>query len=421
MMTNSDNRAVASAGGALSDLCVVELAAFIAAPLAGMTLAQLGAEVIKIEPIGGSFDAGRWPLSPSGASLYWTALNKGKRSVAIDLRKKEGAELAAALIAAGGQGGGIFLTNLPARAPLDFDSLAARRPDVIMASILGSSDGSTAVDYTINCATGLPDVTGPASHEGPVNHVLPAWDVITAMSIVNAILVAERHRRATGAGQLVRMALSDVAFATMANLGFTPEAEIGGVRERIGNDLYGAFGRDFVLADGRRIMIVAITARQWEGLVAATGIADAVKAIEAARGLDLSDEGDRFRARDDIAPLIQAWCATHTLGAAKDILTKHGVCWGPYQTIRQLVTEDARFSERNPIFRRIHQPGIGDILAPGFPGRFSNLATPPQRPAPALGADTRAVLHTHLGLETREIDGLAKHGIIRVDAPGAGD
>src|SRR5882724_13307625 len=95
----------------LAGLTVVEVSSFIAAPLGGMTLAQLGAEVIRVDPLGGGPDLGRWPLAASGTSLYWTALNKGKRSVTLNLREAEGLRLFGELLAASGPGGGIVLTN----------------------------------------------------------------------------------------------------------------------------------------------------------------------------------------------------------------------------------------------------------------------------------------------------------------------
>jgi 2-methylfumaryl-CoA isomerase len=107
----------------LEGMRVIEASAFVAAPLGGMTLAQLGAEVIRCDPPGGGVDAGRWPLTAEGRSLYWAGLNKGKRSVCIDPRKPEGRELLAALVAAPGEGGGLFVTNLPAYGPLAYQAL----------------------------------------------------------------------------------------------------------------------------------------------------------------------------------------------------------------------------------------------------------------------------------------------------------
>ena len=124
----------------LTGLRVVEGASFIAAPLCGLTFAELGAEVIRFDQIGGGLDFGRWPLAPNGQSLYWEGLNKGKKSVALDLNRPEGRELAVAIIAAGGDNAGLFVTNYPAGGFLSHERLARLRPDLITLRVTGSSD-----------------------------------------------------------------------------------------------------------------------------------------------------------------------------------------------------------------------------------------------------------------------------------------
>src|SRR5215212_5100390 len=167
----------------LQDLRIVEFSAFVAAPLVGMTMAQFGAEVIRIDPVGGAIDYNRWPVAESGASLYWAGLNKAKHSVALALNKPEGRELAQAIATAPGpqddpKRGGIVLTNLPPLPGLDYASLKAKRADMIVLRLTGNRDGSAAVDYTVNAASGFPLVTGNSGIGGnPVNHVLPAWDI----------------------------------------------------------------------------------------------------------------------------------------------------------------------------------------------------------------------------------------------------
>ena len=117
--------------GLLTGLRVVEGSAFVAAPLGGLTLAQLGADVIRFDAIGGGIDYHRWPVTDEGVSLYWAGLNKGKRSIAVDTRKPEGQELITALITAPGTGNGIFLTNFPASGWLGYEALKKRRRDLI--------------------------------------------------------------------------------------------------------------------------------------------------------------------------------------------------------------------------------------------------------------------------------------------------
>ncbi|MBP2232893.1 2-methylfumaryl-CoA isomerase [Azospirillum agricola] len=396
----------------LSDLRVVEISAFVAAPLGGMTLAQLGADVIRIDPIGGNIDYRRWPVSPAGTSLYWTALNKAKRSVTLALDKPEGREIAQAIITAPGEDAGILLTNLPASGWMSHAALSTAREDLIMLRLTGNPDGSAAIDYTINCAGGFPMATGRGGE--PVNHVLPAWDVAAGLYLTTGLLAAERHRRRTGQGQEVTVALADVMLATIGNLGYLADVRVNSaVRPPIGNDLYGAFGRDFPTSDGRRAMIVAISNRQWRAIGKATGLADRLAMIGPLMGVDMEDEGGRFLARDAISAVLAPWFAARTLAEVEAAFAGSGVLWGPYRDFGQLVAEDPRCSTANPLFREIEQPEVGRLMVPGSPLSFPALGErTDHRPAPRLGQDTDAVLGDLLGLSAAEIGRLHDSGVV---------
>jgi 2-methylfumaryl-CoA isomerase len=388
----------------LQGMRVVEGSAFVAAPLGGMTLAQLGADVIRFDQIGGGLDYHRWPVTRDGKSLYWPGLNKGKRSITVDLRNPRAQEILAALITAPGPDAGIFLTNLPARGWSSYDALKAKRADVIVLLIQGNHDGSTAVDYTVNSAVGIPFVTGPVGTEGPVNHLLPAWDMITGSHAALGVLAAERHRTRTGEGQLIKLALADIAMAMVSHIGHIAEVQINDAdRPRYGNDIFGAFGRDYATRDGRRVMVAVVTLRQWQDLVAATGIADQVAAVERELGLDFRREGDRFRARDRLNALIAPWIAARDLAEVGRVLERHGQLWGPYQTFRQMVESDPRCSTANPMFATVEQPGIGSWLVPGSPLDFTRLGRRPPKRAPRLGEHTDEILSGLLGLPDHEI------------------
>ena len=396
----------------LDGLRIVEHAAFVAAPLGGMTLAQLGAEVIRCDPLGGGLDHGRWPLTRDGQSLYWAGLNKGKKSVAVDTRHPRGRELLTALITASGPNCGIFSTNFPARGWLAYETLKQRRADLIMLNVLGNPDGSPALDYTVNSAVGFPYATGPVGH-GPVNHVLPAWDVATGLTAAVGVLAAERHRSRTGQGQYIKLALADVAFAMAGNLGHIAEAQINGeVRARHGNDLYGCLGRDFITRDKKRIMLVALTLKQWQGLLEATGLAAAAAEIERRTGRDFTREGDRFLARADLFPLFERWIGEHAFAEVAAAFDAHGVCWGPYRDFGEMVRDDPRCSPANPMFATVEQPGIGRYLVPGSPLDFSVVGRVPPGPAPRLGEHTDEVLSKALGLSGREIGELHDSGVV---------
>jgi 2-methylfumaryl-CoA isomerase len=400
--------------GILSGLRVVEGSAFVAAPLGGMTLAQLGADVIRFDQLGGGLDYTRWPLAESGHSLFWAGLNKGKRSISLDLRSDRGRELATELICAGdGPDSGLLLTNFPARGWLSYDRLAQRRADLIMVALTGNPDGTSEVDYTVNPATGFPWATGPRNLAEPLNSVLPAWDIATGSLAAIGLLAAERWRARTGEGQQIRLSLSDVAFAMVGNLGRIAEAQLGGQdQSKDGNYLYGAFGHDFETRDGRRVMVVALTARQWRALVEVTGIGEACAKIAEVTGYDLDSETGRFEGRDLIAGLLRPWFASRELSAIRGAFVGTGVSWGPYQTFGQLVSEDPRCSPANPMFSVLAQPGVGEYLVPGSPLEFSRLGRQPPRRAPLLGEHTDEILAERLGLSDGEIGRLHDDGLV---------
>jgi len=396
----------------LDGLRIVEFSAFVAAPTSGLSLAQLGADVIRVDPIGGNIDIGRLPLDRNGRSLYWATLNRGKRSVEIDVRSPAGANLMAGLIAAPGDGAGIFVTNLPVDGELAYETLARRRPDLIMVQLAGSPDGANALDYTVNCAVGFPLLTGDG-RGGPVNSVLPAWDVIAAMTIATGVLAAERHRRLTGEGQLVKLTLSDVAMATTANLAYVADAQVNGSERRAdGNYLYGAYGDSFETADGRWVMVVAISDRQWRALARATGVGDALQTAAQALGYRLDDEAGRYEARELISAFLRPWFAKRTLAEVAGQFTDRSLLWGPYRTVQQMLAEDPRCSEANPMFRSVEHPGIGTVLTATTPLAFGASPRVPPGIAPRLGEHTRAVLADVLGMDAATIAALRQAGTI---------
>lgn len=399
--------------GILSGLRVVEGSAFVAAPLGGMTLAQLGADVIRFDPVGGGLDYRRWPVTKDGKSLFWAGLNKGKRSIAVDINASEGRELVARLICAPGDNAGLFLTNFPARGWLSYAALKKQRDDLIMVNIMGDRHGGSVVDYTINPAVGFPAATGPEGTRDPVNHVLPAWDMITGQMALVGLLAAERHRRLTGEGQLVKIPLADVAMAAAGNLGKIAEVQINrSTRPKMGNYLYGAFGRDFITGDGQQIMIVALTLRQWQGLVKATGLGPELDELADRMRLDFTLEGDRFRARRHIADIIEPWIHERRTDEFRELFEQNGVCWGLYQSFMEMVRHDPECSTANPMFQMVQQPGIGDYLMPASPLSFGAVQRLEARRAPLLGEHTDEVLANVLGLSQGEIGRLHDRRIV---------
>ncbi|MDQ2103016.1 CoA transferase [Azospirillum isscasi] len=401
----------------LKDLVVVEGASFIAGPSCALHLQQFGATVIRFDAIGGGPDHKRWPQGPSGDSLYWESLNKGKLSVAIDLARPEGRELAIRIVTAPGEGRGLFVTNYPRKGFLSHENLAVHRPDLITLRVQGWPDGRNGVDYTVNAAVGVPYMTGDDRQNGadPVNSTVPAWDLLAGAYGAFALMCAERRRRRTGEGGEIRVALSDIAIGSLAHLGQVAEVLQGGDRGRFGNALYGAFGRNFAAKDGRQVMIVAITPKQWRGLVDALGVAADVAALE--DRLDVSfavDEGQRFIHREALGALFALGCARLDYDDLAALLERGGVCWEPYRTLREAVAEDPRLVRDNAIFAEIRQVSGAVAPVPGALARFEGLTRQPPKPAARLGADTERVLAEHLGLGSGEIGRLVDQGLVAV-------
>ena len=385
----------------LAGLTVVEVSSFVAAPLCGMTLSQLGAEVIRVDPIGGASDTHRWPLTADGTSIYWTGLNKGKRSATIDLRSAQGQELVQRLIV---EGDGVVVTNAAGLPWLSYETLVAKRADLIHVQVLGRHDGSTGVDYTVNAATGFPLVTGPVDHAGPINHVLPAWDVCCGLYAALAVVAALRRRDESGVGAQVSLPLEDVALATAGNLGLLTEPQVNGTeRERLGNAIYGQYGQDFTSRDGAAFMVVTLTRRHFQDLVEVTGCGAAVSALAESLCADFTDEGVRYRYRGVLSGLFATWFADQTAEEVTRALSATSVLFERYRTFAETAADERVTA--NPLFSRLHQDGLGDYLAPGLPAAFdgSHFAG---GPAPRLGGDTVDVLTAALGLSPADISRL---------------
>ena len=306
----------------------------------------------------------------------------------------------------------MFLTNLAVDGELSYAALSKIRPDLIMVQLSGSPDGSSAVDYTVNCAAGFPGITG-SGRDGPVNHVLPAWDVTAGQMLALAVLAAERHWRLNGQGQHVKLALSDVAMATVANLGYLADVELNGTQRRAdGNLLYGAYGDSFVCADGRHAMVVAITDRQWAALLRATGLQDSLPAAAAALGHRLDSEAARYAARELISTALRPWFAGRTLAEVAAAFTDRSLLWGPYRSFEQMLAEDPRCSEANPMFRRTEHPGVGSFLTATSPLHFGARRAC-RRASRRAWANTRGRCCAQLlGLDEAALDTLQATGTI---------
>ncbi|MEO1221123.1 MAG: CoA transferase [Pseudomonadota bacterium] len=398
----------------LNDLSIIEVSSFVASPTAGLYMAQMGAEVIRVDHKAGGLDYGRYMLTKEGRSLSWENLNRAKKSVALDLRSGEGRELCVELAAKTGQ----CITNLPDKSFLSHAAMQTKRDDMVSVRIMGWHDGRQAMDFTVNAASGYPLMTGPAEWDAktapPVSQPLPAWDFITGAYTAFALMTALHNRTATGQGSEMRVPLGDVAIGTMANSGTMAEMLYrGGDRKRLGNAIWGAFGRDFQTKDGTRFMVAALTAKQWTGLVEAFDVASGISALEHELGVDFN-AGDRprFENRHRLFALFQSAADNFDFATLSTRMAEQGATFEKYRSHHE-ASKDPVLVDDNPLFG----PSPANPSGFEYPATrsFANLpaheAGDPA-PAPFLGQHSEEVLAERLGLSSGAIAKLVDAGTV---------
>ena len=405
----------------LSDLSIIEVSSFVASPTAGLYCAQMGAEVIRVDHKAGGLDYDRYMLTKEGRSLSWENLNRAKKSVALDLRSGEGRELCVELAAKTGQ----CITNLPEKSFLSHAAMAEKREDMISVRIMGWHDGRQAMDFTVNAAAGYPLMTGPEEWDAetapPVSQPLPAWDFITGAYSAFALMTALHNRAATGQGAELRIPLGDVAIGTMANSGTLAEMLYrGSDRERLGNAIWGAFGRDFQAKCGTRFMVAALTPKQWTGLVRAFDVASEIAALEAKLGVDFN-AGDRprFENRHALFDIFQTAAERHDYDELFGRMAAEGCTFEKYRSHHE-ASNDPELVANNPLF------GSSPANPSGFeyPATRSFANMPAQEagdpaPAPYLGQHSEEVLAERLGLSSGAISKLVDAGTVALSDENA--
>ena len=255
----------------------------------------------------------------------------------------------------------MLITNLPVDSFLSHSAIAEQCPELVSVRIMGWHDGRQAMDFTVNAASGYPLMTGPADWDQatapPINQPLPAWDFITGAYCAFALLAGLRHRDATGAGIEMRVPLGDVAIGTAANSGAMAEMLYrGGDRERLGNAIWGALGRDLTSRDGQRFMVAALTAKQWNALVDAFAVRDRSGALEVSSGLSFAtSDANRFAQREGIFAILQQAAGALDYADLAQRLAAAGATFEHYRTMFEMA-QDPQLVADNPCSALPGQP-----------------------------------------------------------------
>jgi formyl-CoA transferase len=393
---------------ALLDIRILDLSRGLAGPFFSMLLADMGADIIKLEIPGRGDDSREFPPFKGGESMYYVNLNRGKRSITLNLKNPKGLEIFKKLV----KHSDVLLENFRPgtmeRLGIGYEDLRKMNPRLVYASISGFGQtgpyrSRPGYDIIGQAMGGLLSITGwPDSPPTRVGTAI--GDILSALFCCVGILSALRVRERTGRGQHVDVALVDSVFASLENIPqkFFVEGE---VPTRIGNRYEFVYPYDsFRTVDGWVIIGIANDAI-WHRFVEATGLT----------GLDKDNrfESNPSRVENNatLKPIIEEWTSTRRMVDIVDLLTEHGVPACPIYTVRDVV-EDPHIAGTREMVVEAEQPPIGDVRLLGCPVKMSETRPGPKGPAPALGEDTDNVLLEFLGLSSEDLKELRTNGVL---------
>lgn len=405
--------------GALSGIRVLDLSRVLAGPWCGQILADLGAEVIKIERPGAGDDTRAWGPpwmldeqgQSSGEAAYYQSANRGKYSVAVDLASSEGQQLVRALAASSD----VLIENYKAgslaRYGLDYASLAELNPRLVYCSITGfGQTGPRAAepgyDFIIQGMAGLMSITGEQDDlpgGGPQKAGVAVADLMTGLYSTIAIQAALIDREKTGRGQHCDMALLDVQLATLANqtMNYLVSGKVPG---RYGNahanivpyQVFRAADRDFIIACGNDSQFVALC--------------NVIGLPELPADPRFRRNADRVSHREELIEILSGHFLTDSADEWVGRIHAVKVPVGAINNIAQALAEPQ--TRARDMLVPLDHPLNPAFSMVGSPIKLSGSPVEYQRPPPMLGQDTDAVLREHLGLSEAELAKLKEQGVI---------
>ena len=396
--------------GVLSHIKVLDLTTFLSGPFATQIFGDLGAEVIKVEPIAGD-DTRRLPPNFIGPdSAYYHSINRNKKSIAIDLRSKDGQALVRKLAATSD----VLIENMrpggAAKYGVDYASLSKLNPKLIYASISGfGQDGpyrdQPAYDMVVQAMSGGMSLTGEPDGR-PVRSGIPIGDLAAGSYAVMGVLAALEGRHVSGRGQHIDVSMLDCQVAMLCYQAayYLASGKVPGPQGRAHESI--PTYRAFTAGDGLDFVICANTDRMWRSLCEVVG------------RIDLRDDGGlatragRYDRRVEIWAALEAAFKTKNADAWVDLLRRAEVPVGVVNPLDRSLT-DPQVLHRGMVLDIPGPDGLSVKVA-GNPLKMSDNPLEEHRFPPRLGQDTRDVLTERLGLSAAEIDRLVKAGVLGV-------
>jgi crotonobetainyl-CoA:carnitine CoA-transferase CaiB-like acyl-CoA transferase len=391
----------------LEGIRVIDLGQIFAAPYCTLQLAQMGAEIFKIEPPGTGENLRRAESSPGGVGYSFLMLNAGKRSVTLNLKHARGREILLALLGRAD----VLVENYSAGVMdsfgLGYEDLHGRYPRLIYASAKGyASDGPwarlAAMDSTVQASSGMISVTGYADRSG-VRSQATLIDMGTGSHLATGIMAALLQRERSGRGQKVEVAMLDVCVPALT--GPISDHLQGRKIERLGNRHRSACPSDIYPAADGQMMVFCLTDAHWRTLAR---LMDRGDLVEDPR---LQTHALRLANADEVDGAVAGWTGGRRRDEILATLIDAGVPCAPVRTVEE-VAADPELARRAMLLES-EFPGRGAIRVVGSPVKLSDISQPqsPQARPPLLGEHTAAVL-AEIGIDADELERLRVDGVV---------
>ena len=380
----------------------------LAGPFCSMLLADMGAEVVKLEVPGRGDDSREFPPFMEGESLYYVNLNRGKRSITVNLKSPEGVKVFNKLVKKCDVLIENFSPGTMERLGLGYEELRRENPRLIYAAISGFGQtgpyrSRPGYDIIGQAMGGLLSITGwpdtPPTRSGTA-----IGDILSSLFCCIGVLAALNVRERTGSGQLVDVALVDSVYAALENIPQKYFVE-GKTPGRIGNRYEFIYPYDTFRARDGWVVIAIANDAIWERFLAATGL----KKL----GEDERFSSNMLRVDNNAAlkELLEKWTSERSRDEIVALLNENRIPSCPIYDIKD-ASEDPHISKAREMVVNVYQPGLGNVRLQGNPIKMSETDPRPRGPAPSLGADSELILKEVLGLSDSEIKKLRESGAI---------
>lgn len=390
----------------LRGLRVLDLTQFLAGPFCTQILADLGAEIIKIEPQAGDPTRLLPPYFYKGESAYFLAINRTKQSVVLDLSIEAGRNVLYDLVKKADVVIEAFRPGVAKKLGADYDALKAVNPRIVYCSISGfGQDGPYATrpayDMIVQALSGAMSLTGEIGGR-PVRSGTPIGDLNAGQSAATAILAALWERERSGAGQAVDISMLDVQISMLSYLGeyYLISGDVPGLQGRghMSIPTYNAFRA----RDGRDVLICANTERMWQELC------QALEMPELVNDPRFETNERRHANRAELEPMLERAFAQYDCASLLKRFHAHGIPSAPVNSVAEALA-DPQIAHRRMVRKVPHTLG-GEIRVLGNPIKFSRSAENKFRSPPTLGRHTESVLRQTLGYTTAQIESLRQQG-----------